>query len=100
MDKDDDGDIDAKDLKKLRKEGVAEAEKEVEDDGETEKEATRQKEDVAAFTDAFNKISDMAKNMKLDLEPEEDEDMEATGNAAEEDAEVEQGAETEPEPTQ
>ena len=100
MDKDDDGDIDAKDLKKLRKEGVAEAEKEVEDDGETEKEAARQKEDVAAFTDAFNKISDMAKNMKLDLEPEEDEDMEATGNAAEEDAEVEQGAETEPEPTQ
>jgi hypothetical protein len=97
MDKDGDGDIDGKDLKKLRKEGVAEAEQEVAADGETEEASSREAADVAAFNDTFEKINDIAKDMKLDLEPDTDDDVDT---APEEDAEVEQDATDETEPTQ
>jgi len=99
MDKDDDGDIDGKDLKKLRKEGVAEAEREVAQDGETEEKSEKNAEEVAAFNDMFNKVQDISKNMKLDLEPDEEEaDSADPDPTPEEDAEVE--ATEEPEPTQ
>ena len=97
MDTDKDGDIDAKDLKKLRKEGVAEAEQEVAADGETDEASAREQEEVAAFNDTFNKLNDITKDMKIDLPDDTEDDVDT---APEEDAEVEQGAANETEPTQ
>ena len=97
MDGDGDGVIDAKDLKKLRKEGVAEAEREVAQDGQSEEKSEKDAEDVAAFNDMFNKVQDISKTMKLDLEPDEEEaDSADPDPTPEEDEEVEATEETEP----
>ena len=97
MDGDGDGDIDAKDLKKLRKEGVAEAEREVAQDGQSEETSEKNAEEVAAFNDMFDKVQDISKGMKLDLEPDEEEaDSADPDPTPEEDEEVEATEETEP----
>jgi hypothetical protein len=97
MDGDGDGDIDGKDLKKLRKEGAAESEREVAEDGESEEKSEKDAEDVAAFNDMFNKVQDISKTMKLDLEPDEEEaDSADPDPTPEEDEEVEATEETEP----
>tara|TARA_R110002110_G_scaffold121260_5_gene296869 strand:- start:269 stop:1429 length:1161 start_codon:yes stop_codon:yes gene_type:complete len=97
MDGDGDGDIDGKDLKNLRKEGVAEAEKEVAKDGEDDEKSEKDAAEVAAFNDMFNKVQDISKDMKLDLVPDEEEDDSAAEDPTpEEDEAVEAGEETEP----
>ena len=97
MDGDGDGDIDGKDLKNLRKEGVAEAEKEVAQDGESDEKSEKDAKEVAAFNDMFDKVQSISKDMKLDLEPDEEEaDSADPDPTPEEDEEVEAGEETEP----
>ena len=97
MDGDGDGDIDGKDLKKLRKEGTAEAEKEVAQDGESDEKSEKDAKEVAAFNDMFDKVQSISKDMKLDLEPDEEEaDSADPDPTPEEDEEVEAGEETEP----
>ena len=100
LDVDKDGEIEASDLKKLRKEGVATAEQEVAEDGETEAQAERDRTEVEEFNSIYDKISNISDDIDLSLPPEEDDDLE--GDVAEEDEETNaaETPENEPEATQ
>jgi len=81
MDTDKDGDIDAKDLKKLRKEGI-EAMAEPEVDEEVEEEDAEQQEDAEAivrdedFRDLVSKVENITDDIDIDLEDDEESDEE------------------------